>query len=87
MIDEDPAGDGMVSAGAAFLARILQYQETPQYLRKCAAALHSPTPVRTLCSSSSSLKCCRMVCSLKQSEMPQYLCTCNTKLVVSAPLL
>lgn len=34
VIDEEPAGDGTVSAGAAFLARILQYQETPQYLRK-----------------------------------------------------
>ena len=47
MIDEDPAGDGMVSAGAAFLARILQYQETPQYLRKCAAALRSQNQART----------------------------------------
>ena len=34
VIDEEPADDGTVSAGAAFLARILQYQETPQYLRK-----------------------------------------------------
>lgn len=26
---------GTVSAGAAFLARILQFMETPQYLRRC----------------------------------------------------
>jgi predicted SPOUT superfamily RNA methylase MTH1 len=35
VIDEQPSGDGTISSGAAFLARILQYQETPQYLRKC----------------------------------------------------
>ena len=34
VIDEEPKGDDSVSAGAAFLARVLQYQETPQYLRK-----------------------------------------------------
>ena len=34
VVDEDPTDDDCVSAGAAFLARVLQYQETPQYLRK-----------------------------------------------------
>ena len=38
VIDEDPADDDCVSAAAAFLARVLQYQETPQYLRKCDLA-------------------------------------------------
>lgn len=40
VIDEEPTGDGTVSAGAAFLANILQYQETPQYLRKALVPFH-----------------------------------------------
>lgn len=31
---------GEVGAGAAFLARVLQYMETPQYLRKALVAMH-----------------------------------------------
>jgi methyltransferase len=33
-------GDGAVSAGAAFLARVCQYLETPQYLRKALIPMH-----------------------------------------------
>ena len=42
MIDEDHTDDESISAGTAFLARVLQYQETPQYLRKCG--LTTPNP-------------------------------------------
>ena len=31
------AADNTIGAGAAFLARLLQYMETPQYLRRYAA--------------------------------------------------
>ncbi len=79
VIDEDPAGDGMVSAGAAFLARILQYQETPQYLRKCAAARHSPTPVRTLCRSLSKLDMLSHGLQSEAGRDAQYRCTCDTQ--------
>lgn len=35
VIDDSPAAEpGSVGAGAAFLARVLQFMETPQYLRK-----------------------------------------------------
>ena len=37
VIDEDHTDDESISAGSAFLARVLQYQETPQYLRKCGS--------------------------------------------------
>lgn len=40
VIDDCPAGEpGSVGAGAAFLARVLQFMETPQYLRKYVPAL------------------------------------------------
>ena len=31
--------EGEVSSAAAFLARVLQFMETPQYLRKCVIPL------------------------------------------------
>ena len=40
----DPKGcrrNGKLGSGAAFLARILQYQETPQYLRRWVITPHS----------------------------------------------
>lgn len=41
VIDDTPQRkDGTVGAGAAFLARILQYLETPQYLRKALIPMH-----------------------------------------------
>ncbi|KAK9866650.1 hypothetical protein WJX84_000349 [Apatococcus fuscideae] len=40
VIDDSGARAGEVGAGAAFLARILQYMETPQYLRKALVAMH-----------------------------------------------
>ncbi|KAK9842784.1 hypothetical protein WJX74_002415 [Apatococcus lobatus] len=40
VIDDSGARAGEVGAGAAFLARILQYMETPQYLRKTLVAMH-----------------------------------------------
>ncbi|WIA13416.1 hypothetical protein OEZ85_006996 [Tetradesmus obliquus] len=44
VIDDSPAAakrDGSVGAGAAFLARVAQYLETPQYLRKALIPMHS----------------------------------------------
>lgn len=38
--DAADAGGGAVSAGAAFLARVLQYLETPQYLRRELIPMH-----------------------------------------------
>jgi hypothetical protein len=41
IIDDTPQRkDGTVSAGAAFLARVAQYLETPQYLRKALIPMH-----------------------------------------------
>eukprot|EP00873_Tetraselmis_striata_P024394 jgi/Tetstr1/444658/TSEL_032506.t1 len=41
VIDDAPnAEPGTVSAGAAFLARILQFMETPQYLRRALIPMH-----------------------------------------------
>ena len=41
VIDDTPQRkDGTVGSGAAFLARILQYLETPQYLRKSLIPMH-----------------------------------------------
>jgi hypothetical protein len=34
IIDESNAAEGHVGKGAALLARVLQYMETPQYLRR-----------------------------------------------------
>ena len=42
VIDEDHTDDESISAGSAFLARVLQYQETPQYLRKCGLDFIEP---------------------------------------------
>jgi predicted SPOUT superfamily RNA methylase MTH1 len=44
VIDDSPQAakrDGSVGAGAAFLARVAQYLETPQYLRKALIPMHS----------------------------------------------
>lgn len=42
IIDDTPQRkDGTVSAGAAFLARVAQYLETPQYLRKALIPMHT----------------------------------------------
>eukprot|EP00884_Botryococcus_braunii_P002841 jgi/Botrbrau1/12558/Bobra.0169s0094.2 len=38
--DSDAARQGGMGSGAAFLARILQYMETPQYLRRALIAMH-----------------------------------------------
>lgn len=38
--DSAPDDQGLVSSGAAFLARIAQFMETPQYLRKSLIQLH-----------------------------------------------
>lgn len=41
VVDDTPQRkDGTVGAGAAFLARLVQYSETPQYLRKALAPMH-----------------------------------------------
>lgn len=41
IIDDSPeARSGTVSAGAAFMARVAQYLETPQYLRKALIPMH-----------------------------------------------
>jgi predicted SPOUT superfamily RNA methylase MTH1 len=41
IIDDTPQQkDGTVGAGAAFLARVAQYLETPQYLRKALIPMH-----------------------------------------------
>jgi predicted SPOUT superfamily RNA methylase MTH1 len=41
IVDDTPQRkDGTVSAGAAFLARVAQYLETPQYLRKALIPMH-----------------------------------------------
>lgn len=41
VLDDGPKhGDGTVSRAAALLAKILQYQETPQYLRKTLIPMH-----------------------------------------------
>jgi len=41
IIDDTPQRkDGTVGAGAAFLARVCQYLETPQYLRKALIPMH-----------------------------------------------
>jgi predicted SPOUT superfamily RNA methylase MTH1 len=41
VIDDTPQRkDGTVGSGSAFLARILQYVETPQYLRKALIPMH-----------------------------------------------
>ena len=41
IIDDTPQRkDGTVGAGAAFLARVCQYLETPQYLRKALVPMH-----------------------------------------------
>jgi predicted SPOUT superfamily RNA methylase MTH1 len=42
VIDDTPQRkDGTVGAGAAFLARVVQYLETPQYLRRALVPMHS----------------------------------------------
>ncbi len=55
VIDEDHTDDESISAGSAFLARVLQYQETPQYLRKCGSTVSNPASavqeVHMLCAS------------------------------------
>lgn len=38
--DADERGQGSVSGSAAFLARVLQFMETPQYLRKALIPMH-----------------------------------------------
>ncbi|KAF8058136.1 Spo [Scenedesmus sp. PABB004] len=41
VVDDAPGGEpGSVGAGAAFLARVAQYLETPQYLRKALIPMH-----------------------------------------------
>lgn len=41
VVDDSPeARSGTVSAGAAFMARVAQYLETPQYLRKALIPMH-----------------------------------------------
>lgn len=46
--------EGTIGAGAAFLARVLQFMETPQYLRRChqLQVSHHGTPCTHLLSSS-----------------------------------
>ena len=41
VLDDGPkGGEGQISAAAAHFAQILQFMETPQYLRKCVYVLH-----------------------------------------------
>ncbi len=41
VVDDTPQRkDGTIGSGAAFLARVVQFMETPQYLRKALVAMH-----------------------------------------------
>jgi predicted SPOUT superfamily RNA methylase MTH1 len=50
IIDDTPQRkDGTISAGAAFLARVAQYLETPQYLRKALIPMHPDLRLAGVC--------------------------------------